>query len=197
MELIRLNDVNSKIITIREQNVILDSDVAELYGIETKRVNEAIKNNSDKFPDGYIMELSVEEYKSLRSKISTLKKQGRGEHVKYLPKAFTEKGLYMLATILKSPQAIQTTIAIIEVFTKIRELSREVAELVKDHENRERQNAIKQKSSEVLSDIIGADLETVGTETSFELNLLAAIKVKHTIKREKKSKAELNNINCS
>jgi hypothetical protein len=103
----------------------------------------------------------------------------------------------MLATILKSPQAIQTTIAIIEVFTKIRELSREVVELVKDHENHERQNAIKQKSSDVLSDIIGADLETVGTETSFELNLLAAIKVKHTIKREKKSKEDLNNISCS
>ncbi len=183
MELIKLNDVNSKIITIREQNVILDSDVAELYGVETKAVNQAIKRNPDKFPDGYVFLLSESEKIEVVTNCDHLKKLRFSPE---LPKAFTEKGLYMLATILKSPQAIKTTIAVIEVFTKIRELSREVVELVKDHENRERQNSIKQKSSEVLSDIIGTDLETVGTETSFELNLLAAIKVKHTIKRKKK-----------
>ncbi|MDR1739986.1 MAG: ORF6N domain-containing protein [Bacteroidales bacterium] len=185
MELIRLNDVNSKIVTVRGQNVILDSDVAELYGVETKAVNQAVKRNLDKFPDGYIFLLSENEKTEVVTNCDHLKKLKFSPE---LPKAFTEKGLYMLATILKSPQAIQTTIAIIEVFTKIRELSREVVELVKDHENQQRQNAIKQKSSKVLSDIIGADLETVGTETSFELNLLAAIKVKHTIKRGKKSK---------
>ncbi len=188
MELIKLNEVNSKIVTIRGQNVILDCDVAELYGVATMRINEAVKNNANKFPEGYVFELKSEDVKGLLSNFSIANVSPK---TRFLPKAFTEKGLYMLATILKSPQAIQTTIAVIEVFTKIRELSREVVELVKDHENRERQNAIKQKSSEVLSDIIGADLETVGTETSFELNLLAAIKVKHTIKRGKKSKAGL------
>ena len=105
----------------RGQRVILDSDVARLYGVNTMRVNEAVKNNPDKFPDGYIITLNNGEWEtsSLRSKISTLKTSGRGEHTKYPPKAFTEKGLYMLATILKSPKATQTTIAIIETFAKI------------------------------------------------------------------------------
>ncbi|MCL2303478.1 MAG: ORF6N domain-containing protein [Lentimicrobiaceae bacterium] len=70
----------------------MDSDVAELYGVETKRINEAVKNNPEKFPNGYLLDLSGEEYKSLRSKISTLENQGRGKHIKYLPKTFTEKG---------------------------------------------------------------------------------------------------------
>ena len=106
------------LLEIRGQRVILDSDVARLYGVETKRVNEAVP---DKFPDGYIITLNNGEWEtsSLRSKISTLKTSGRGEHTKYPPKAFTEKGLYMLATILKSPKATQTTIAIIETFAKI------------------------------------------------------------------------------
>ena len=85
----------------------MDFEVAELYGVETKRINEAVKNNTDKFPENYILELSEEEVKSLKSKISTLKSKGRGQHSKYIPKAFTEIGLYMLATILKSQRATQ------------------------------------------------------------------------------------------
>ena len=71
------NEVESKIILIRNQHVIIDSDVAELYGVETKRINEAVKNNPEKFPFGYIFELSDEEIKSLRSKFSTLKNLGK------------------------------------------------------------------------------------------------------------------------
>ena len=89
-------EVENKMITLREQQVILDSDVAELYGVETKRVNEAVSNNPEKFPEGYVWELTEEEVPALRSKISTLKKTGRGQHSKYPPKAFTEKGLYMV-----------------------------------------------------------------------------------------------------
>ena len=119
--IVNFKDVEKALLEIRGQRVILDSDVARLYGVETKRVNEAVKNNPDKFPDGYIITLNNGEWEtsSLRSKISTLKTAGRGEHTKYPPKAFTEKGLYMLATILKSPKATQTTIAIIETFAKI------------------------------------------------------------------------------
>jgi len=186
MELIKLADVNNKIVVIRNANVILDSDVAALYGVETMRVNEAVKNNPDKFPDGYIFELSNAEKQKVIENFDNHK-------IKFspaLPKAFTEKGLYMLATILKSPQATQTTLAIIETFTKIRELSREVAELVKDHKNEQKQKTMMQKGGEILSDIIGTDLETKTTETSFELNLFAAVKLKHTVKRSKpKSKA--------
>ena len=106
-----LPQVEEKIITLRNQQVILDCDVAELYGVETKRINEAVSNNPEKFPEGYIFKLENNEVISLRSKFSTLKSNGRGQHPKYPHKDFTEKGLYMLATILKSPRAVQTTIA--------------------------------------------------------------------------------------
>lgn len=126
---IQFHNVEDKIISVRNEYVILDSDVAELYGVETKRVNEAVKNNPDKFPKGYILELDESESKLLRSKFSTLENKGRGRHSKYQYKAFTEKGLYMLATILKSAKATQTTLAIVETYAKIRELSRTVSEL--------------------------------------------------------------------
>ena len=108
--------------------MLLDFDVAELYGVETKRVNEAVKNNPKKFPYGYILVLTIEEWNILKSKNSTLKNKSRGQHTKYTPKVFSEKGLYMLATILKSKIATQTTIAIIETFAKVRALTKAVKE---------------------------------------------------------------------
>jgi len=119
---ITLNDVQNKIITIQNKNVLLDSDVAWLYGVETNDVNQAVKRNSDKFPEGYIIVLTDSEEKEVATNCGNPK-------IKFspaLPNAFTEKGLYMLATILKSERA------------------------------------------------------------SFELNLLSAIKIKHTIKKELK-----------
>lgn len=180
-DIVKFNSVESKIIDLRGQKVILDSDVAALYGVETKRINEAVKNNPEKFPDGYVLELNSEETKSLRSKISTLD-NGRGEHTKYNAKAFTEKGLYMLATILKGERAIQTTLAIVETFAKIRELSRTVAELSRTGDQFA-QKSLMQKSGDILSDLFGEDLQTTGTETSVELNL-AVLKFKHTVKRK-------------
>jgi len=123
--LINRDDVNTKIITIRNQNVILDSDVAQLYGVETMRINEAVKNNPEKFPEGYIISLDKEEWSNLISKFSISSWGGTRKP----PKAFTEKGLYMLATILKSPQAIQATIAIVETFAKLKQLSSNLAYL--------------------------------------------------------------------
>jgi ORF6N domain len=96
-----------------------------IYGVETKRINEAVKNNPEKFPDGYILEIDKSEWELLKSKFSTSIKGGKVK----LPSAFTEKGLYMLATILKSSQATQATLSIIETFSKIRELSRSIKEL--------------------------------------------------------------------
>ena len=113
--MVSTKDVEKKMIQVREQLVLLDCDVAELYGVETKRVNEAVRNNPDKFPSGYIIELSEDETDFLRSKISTLENHGgRGHYSKYRFKAFTERGLYMLATILKGDLATQTAIAIID-----------------------------------------------------------------------------------
>jgi phage regulator Rha-like protein len=183
---ITLKDVQDKIITVQNKNVLLDSDVAWLYGVETKEVNQAVKNNSGKFPAGYILDISAEEYKSLRSNFLTFKKQGRGQHTKYTPKVFTEKGLYMLATILKSEKATDTTIAIVEAFAKMRELSGMVAQLVQSPDDTKKQAEVMQKSSEILSDMVTKELQTTGTETSFEINLLSAVKIKHTIKKEVK-----------
>jgi len=179
---ITLNDVRDKIVTIQNKNVLLDSDVAWLYGVETMRVNEAVKNNPDKFPEGYIIRLEREEWKNLKSKFSTSSWGGKNK----LPNVFTEKGLYMLATILKSEKATNTTIAIVEAFATMRELSNTVAELVKSPNDTQKQAEVMQKSSEMLSDMVTKELQTTGTETSFEINLLSAIKIKHTIKREVK-----------
>jgi phage regulator Rha-like protein len=180
---ITLTDVQDKIITIQNKNVLLDSDVAMLYGVETKRINEAIKNNPDKFPSGYVFELDKQEFIALRSKISTA---NISSMTRVTPKAFTETGLYMLATLLKSEKATDTTIAIVEAFAKMRELSTMVADLVHSPDDTQKQAAVMQKSSEILSDMVTKELQMTGTETSFEINLFSAVKIKHTIKKEVK-----------
>ncbi len=183
--ILKPTEVETKVITVRGLSVILDVDVASLYGVETKRINEAVKNNPEKFPDGYILSLTQSDANSLRSNFSTLnEKPGRGQHSKYAPKAFTEKGLYMLATILKSPQATAATIAIIETFTKVRSLKRELISL-HDEKDAKKQQAKMQHFGEVLSDIVMPDLETSETESSLELNFIIG-KLKHTVKRVKK-----------
>ncbi|MDR1198131.1 MAG: ORF6N domain-containing protein [Prevotellaceae bacterium] len=174
-----LEKIKSKIITVQGQQVILDSDVAELYGVETKRVNEAVSNNPDKFPEGYILNLTADEWGNLKSKFSTSSWGGKHK----LPKAFSEKGLYMIATILKSPVATETTLGIIETFAKVRELSHTIAEL--HRYDGEQQKSMLQKSGEIISDIICSDLEPTETETTIELNL-AVLSVKHTVKRTSK-----------
>ena len=112
-------DVENKMINLRNQQVILDSDVAKLYGVQTKEINQAVKNNPRKFPEGYIFQLDNQEVTSLRSLFLTLKGEPvknfdrfeKQKHSTVNPKAFTERGLYMLATILKGPKAKETTIS--------------------------------------------------------------------------------------
>ena len=181
MDLLKLEDVNSKIVSIRSVNVLLDSDVARLYGVETRDINKAVKNNPDKFPDGYTFELDKSEKQEL---VENFHRFNRQKHSTVLPTAFTKKGCYMLATILKSPKATQTTIAIIEAFEKMQDMTTAIVELMKDHENEQKQKTLAQKGEELFGEIIGNALDTVDTETSFELNL-AAIKIKHTVKRSK------------
>jgi len=158
---------------------LLDSDVAGIYGVETKRINEAVKNNPDRFPDGYLLEMTEEESENLKSKFSTSSWGGK----RYTPKVFTERGLYMLATILKSEQAVQTTLAIIETFAKIRNLSRNMQALSTSETESEQKDLMK-KSGEIIAEILDDDLETTDTETTVELNL-ALLKFKHTIKKKK------------
>ncbi len=177
--IVKFDNIENKIISIRNQQVILDSDVAALYGVATKEVNQAIRNNPDKFPQGYIFELVRGEKEEVVKNFDHLSKL---KFSPALPKAFTEKGLYMLATILKSPVATQTTLAIVETFAKMRELSRTVAELSEAPEEA-KQKSLMQKSSEIIVDLLGEDLKTSDTETSIELNF-AVLKVKHTVKRK-------------
>jgi hypothetical protein len=178
MKIVKFGEVENKVLTIRNQQVILDSDVAALYGVQTKEINQAVKNNPDKFPRGYIIELRNTELYEVRSKFLT----ANSGMTRVVPKAFTEKGLYMLATILKSPRATQTTLAIVEVFAQIRELARTVAELSREPEGF-KQSSLVEKSGGILSDLLGSDLHTTDTETSFEIDF-ALLKLKHTIKRK-------------
>ena len=176
-------DVEGKIISLRGQQVILDCDVAELYGVATKEINQAVKNNPRKFPEGYIFEIDNQEFNSLRSKILTLKNTGRGQHTKYPPKAFTERGLYMLATILKGERAEQTTLAIVETYAKLTELSRVIVELPQPEEDTVMQKQLLHRGGQLIEDIINGVLPKQSSETSFELNL-AMFKFRHSVRRE-------------
>lgn len=177
-----LTDVRECIVVIRDMPVIADADVANLYGVETKRVNEAVRNNPDKFPEDYMFVLSSDELAVLRSNFSSTKLSSKS---RTLPKVFTEKGLYMLATILKSKSALNVTFAIIETFTQVRNLKRELVDLHKETDP-EKQTTKMQHFGKVLSDIVMPDLETSETESTLELNFFIG-KIKHTVKRIKKS----------
>ena len=179
MDIVKLEKIEDKTIIIRNEQVLFDSDVAEIYGVKTKRINEAVKNNPDRFPDGYLLEMTEEESENLKSKFSTSSWGGK----RYTPKVFTERVLYMLAIILKSEQAVQTTLAIIETFAKIRNLSRNMQALSTSETESEQKDLMK-KSGEIIAEILDDDLETTDTETTEELNL-ALLKFKHTIKKKK------------
>ncbi|HEY8780058.1 MAG TPA: ORF6N domain-containing protein [Mucilaginibacter sp.] len=116
----------NKIYFIKGQKVMLDNDLAELYGVETKRLKEQVKRNILRFPERFMFELTKEENFLLRSQIATLK---TGEHSKYLPFVFTEHGILMLANVLKSKNAIEVSIRIIDIFVKLRETLADQTEL--------------------------------------------------------------------
>ena len=118
-----INEVEDKIAVIRGMQVIADADVATLFGVETKDVNRAVRNNPDKFPARYMFELNINELRDLRCKISSTNVSAMNRNS---TKVFTEQGLYMLATILSSDRAKAATFAIIETFSKVRSLRREV-----------------------------------------------------------------------
>ena len=117
---LKTQDVRDKIYTIRGMSVMLDSDLAELYQVETRTLNQAVKRNSDRFPDGFMFHLILEEYDFLRSQFVILEDLGKGKHSKYLPYAFTEQGVAMLSGILKSKVAVATSIHIIQAFVQMR-----------------------------------------------------------------------------
>ncbi|MBX3164895.1 MAG: ORF6N domain-containing protein [Bacteroidetes bacterium] len=113
--------VISKIYFIRSKKVMLDRDLAEMYSVETKRLNEQVRRNLKRFPPDFMFQLTEEESNSLRSQIATLEK-GQGKHTKYLPYVFTEQGVAMLSSVLNSETAIEVNIQIIRIFTRMREI---------------------------------------------------------------------------
>ena len=127
--------IESQILVIREQRIMLDMDLATLYGVTIKRLNEQVKRNIERFPADFMFQLTAEETASLRSQFATLK-TGRGQHRKYLPYAFTEHGAIMAANVLNSPHAIEASVLVVRAFVKMREaltanreLARKLAEL--------------------------------------------------------------------
>jgi len=119
--LIPVERVEQSILLIRGEKVILDSDLARLYKVATKRLNEQVKRNIDRFPEDFMFQLNQKEADSLRSQIATLKK-GRGQHRKYLPYVFTEHGALMAANILNSPIAIQGNVQVVRAFIRLRQI---------------------------------------------------------------------------
>ena len=131
------------IFTIRGKQVMIDEDLADLYGIETKYLNRAVKRNPERFPESFMFQLTKEEYEDLRFQNGTLKpdsslrfqngtlKTGRGQHRKYLPYAFSEQGVAMLSAVLKTETAVNTSVMIMDAFVKMRHFLLENAELLK------------------------------------------------------------------
>lgn len=130
--------IEKQIMLLRGQKVMLDSDLAALYGVKTSNLNKAVKRNLDRFPDDFMFQLTHGEYLSLRFQTGILK---RGQHAKYLPHAFTEQGVAMLSSVLRSPRAVRVNIEIMRAFVRIRqwlasnaELARKLAELEKKYD---------------------------------------------------------------
>ena len=113
--------IEHRIYLVRSHKVMFDSDLAELYGVPTRRLNEQVSRNINRFPEDFMFQLSREEAQALRSQIAILK-TGRGQHRKYLPRAFTEHGILMLSSVLRSERAVQVNIAIMRAFVRLRQM---------------------------------------------------------------------------
>ncbi|MFZ1291177.1 MAG: ORF6N domain-containing protein [Melioribacteraceae bacterium] len=115
--IIPIEKILNNIFVIRDEKVILDTDLSILYNVETRILKQAVRRNIDRFPEDFMFELTIEEYQSLRSQIVILK---RGEHSKYNPFAFTEQGVAMLSSVLKTKRAVEVNIAIMRAFVQLR-----------------------------------------------------------------------------
>ena len=179
---IDINAVKSRMLQVRGQQVLLDRDVAALYGVETRIINQAVRNNPEKFPAGYVAELSSDEFTTLRSKSLTANVSSKS---RALPKVFTERGLYMLATILKGERAVRTTLAIIETYAQVRAMVRDMEALQSLKDGSDEQASKLAQAGHKLASLIGDNLSTDSTKTTIELNL-AVLKITQEVTRSKK-----------
>jgi phage regulator Rha-like protein len=161
-------DIAGRIFVVRGKRVLLDSELAKLYGTETRVLNQAVRRNRERFPDDFVLELTNQEVTRSRSQIVILN-VGRGSNVKHPPMAFTEHGAIMAATVLNSPRAVQMTVFVVRAFVKMREallvnavLVREVAAL------KTRMDALDEKTrtqfEQVYEAILGLMTETKHTQ---------------------------------
>ena len=186
-----INMVKSRMLIVRDQPVLLDRDVAALYGVQTKEINQAVRNNPDKFPEGFLLQLNNDEFSDWKSKILTsnlspAEKNAIKMGVRRAPKAFTERGLYMLATVLKGELATKATLAIVNTYAQVRSVKRELLELHKEGDKKKK-HALMQHFGETLTDIVMRDPDEVETESSLELNFFIG-KIKHTVRKIKKNR---------
>lgn len=179
-------DVEKRMIVLRNQPVLIGADVAELYGVLTKEVNQAVRNNPDKFPYGYLFELDKYEKTEVVKNFDHLNKL---KFSKVAPTAFTERGLYMLATILKGKRAVETTIAIVDTFVQVRELARTMEALQNVEDGGVQQRTLLQRTGDLLAEVVGHNLSTTTTEIEIELNF-AVVKIKHKVIRKDSTKEE-------
>ena len=188
------NVVRSRMIVMRGCPVLLDRDVAELYGVQTKEVNQAVRNNPDKFPDGFQFQLDADEFADWKSKILTsnlskVEKASIKMGLRRAPFAFTERGLYMLATILKGEMATKATLAIVNTYAQLRSMVRDMEALQTLKDGSPEQAEQLTKAGHKLAALIGDNLSTESTKTTIELNL-AVLKITHEVTRTKKRKQE-------
>lgn len=186
-----INMVKSRMLIVRDQPVLLDRDVAALYGVQTKEINQAARNNPDKFPEGFLLQLNNDEFSDWKSKILTsnlspAEKNAIKMGVRRAPKAFTERGLYMLATVLKGELATKATLAIVNTYAQVRSVKRELLELHKEGDKKMK-HALMQHFGETLTDIVMPDPDEVETESSLELNFFIG-EIKHTVRKIKKNR---------
>ena len=164
-ELLVQGEIGSKILILHGKQVMLDRNLAELYQVELKRLNEQVKRNSERFPDDFMFQLNKEEDENLRSQIATSSLEHGGR--RYLPYAFTEEGIYMLATVLNSKVAVQTNIAIIRTFKKLREFSKHYNTLAKqiieiDRKHDKQYKELKKALDELIASSEVADAKVMG-----------------------------------
>jgi GTP cyclohydrolase I./ORF6N domain. len=168
-EIIPQLSIESRIHFIRGKKVMLDSDLASLYEVETSQLKRAVRRNIDRFPEDFMFELSRDEFEILRCQFGTLR---WGEHAKYLPFAFTEQGVAMLSSVLNSKLAIQVNIQIMRAFVRIRNLvagDASLKKLIEMHEKRlDIHDRLIQQAFEIVKKVLDPDSLPVKTEYSPE-----------------------------
>ena len=177
MSKISVSDIEGKIHLLRGERVMLDADLALLYGVETKVLKQAVKRNVARFPSDFMLQLNRSEYTSLRSQIVTLEKGGRGRYSKYLPCVFTEQGVAMLSSVLSSKKAIGVNIEIIRTFVKLRKFLMDNKELAKKLKELEERSS---KHDKTIQSIIEAIQQLIATpeKTKKKIGFHASLSLK-------------------